>query len=219
LSVAPPVPSPLSNLASRAAFRDLSEAIVAAYDNISPRVASVRLEEAKPPARGRGAGQEAESVVSRLAPALRVRADLALVYVPRDFRVARVAGVAAEEVAADDDRGISLVRVPVVSDPRLADVVEGFAGFSFVIEVTATETGPSVQPIFIGRTGAREDSRWPSGVVAADHPTVPEGAFLFTLEGRLLGLVIRDAATASVVPPSAIEDAVTDLLAAAGAGS
>jgi hypothetical protein len=82
--------------------------------------------------------------------------------------------------------------------------------------VTATESGPSVQPIFIGRTGAREDGRWPSGVVAIDHATVPEGAFLFTLEGRLLGLVIRDAAGAALVPPSAIEDAVMDLVAAAG---
>ncbi len=217
LNVAPAVPSPLSNLASRAAFRDLSDAIVTAYDTLSPRLAVVRLEEAvKPPARGRGAATPPAPRASRLAPALRVKPDLALVYVPAGFNVVRVAGVPAQQVAGSETREITLVRVPAVEDSGLDEVTEGFVGFSFVIQVTATEGGPSVQPIFIGRTGAREDSRWPSGVVAIDHATVPAGSFLFTLEGRLLGLVIRDEATAAIVPPSVIDDVVAELGATAG---
>jgi hypothetical protein len=223
LSVAPPVPTPLSNLASRAAFRDLSDAIVTAYDAISPRVVVVRLDEAAPPAappaRGKSAEPPPAPPATRLAAAVRVRPDVAVLAVPEGFRVGRVAGMEPQGVAADQGRALTVVRVPPRPDARLDAGVEGFTGFSFVIQVTATETGPSVQPIFIGRTGAREDARWPSGVVAVDHATVPEGAFLFTLEGRFLGMVIRTGAVAAIVPPSAIEHAAAALIAAAGAGS
>lgn len=221
LSVTPPVPSPLANLASRAAFRDLSDTIVTAYDNISPRIAVVRLEEVSAPVNGRGRSNgvsEPSALETRLATALRVRRDVGLVFVPDGFHVATVAGVDAEPIAADPARGIQLVRVPAVEIGPEASL-EGFTGFSFVVQVTATDAGPSVQPVFIGRTGAREDNRWPSGVLGVDHPSLAAGSFLFTLEGRLIGLVIRDNTAAAVVPPSAIQDAVARLTAAAGTGT
>ena len=47
-----------------------------------------------------------------------------------------------------------------------------------------------------------------------DNANVSDGSLLFTIEGRLIGLAVRDAAGAAVVPPSVIETAVVDLLSA-----
>ena len=43
----------------------------------------------------------------------------------------------------------------------------------------------------------------------------PTDRWLFTIEGRLVGLAVNDAAGPAVVPPSVIETAVADLLGAA----
>jgi hypothetical protein len=219
LTVAPPVPSPLANLASRAAFSDLSAAMISAFDRIAPVMTAVRLEPAKVPA-DRDAPAAAPRLASKVAPALRVRPDLALVVVPEGLEVTAMAesGQPAEVVASNADRGIALVRVPSVAEPRV-EMIDGFGGFAYVVEVTAIESGPSVQPVFVGRTVPRGDARWSSGLLGVDGPGLEPGAFVFSLEGRLLGLVLGDARGPLIVPPSAIDAGVNDLVPAAGTGS
>ena len=223
LNVTPPVPSPLANLASRAAFSDLSAAMVTAFDRIAPRVTAVRLRPPKPaPAVRRGGAAPPvapESPVS-IAPALRVRPDLAVVVLREGLEIAAMAesGLPADVVAVHPSRGLALVRVPVVEDPRF-ETLDGFGGFAYVVEVRAIEVGPSVRPVFVSRTWPRGHPQWPSGVIGIDGPDLEPGAFVFALEGQLVGFVLKDAAGVAIVPPAALEAAIAEFAPAAGAGS
>ncbi len=96
---------------------------------------------------------------------------------------------------------------------------EAFSGFAYLGEATATMDGPTLQPVFIGRTGTRQHERWPAALTGVDNANVSDGSLLFTIEGRLIGLAVRDAAGVAVVPPSVIDTAVIELLSGPGGAS
>jgi hypothetical protein len=52
-----------------------------------------------------------------------------------------------------------------------------------------------------------------------DNANVSDGSLLFTINGRLIGLAVRDAGGVAVVPPSVIETAVIALLSVPGGAS
>ena len=88
---------------------------------------------------------------------LRVRPDLALVRVPAGMiptELVDPAGQTVEIVGADSKREIALVKLPAAVDSTLEATSEAFSGFAYLGQATATVDGPTVQPVFIGRTGA-----------------------------------------------------------------
>ncbi len=223
LDVAPPAPSPLANLVSRAAFEELSEAMSATANRIGPRVVVVRLGPVRPAtaARGGRGTPELSPSAPRFAIGLRVRPDLALVRVPAGMMPTALADASqpAEIVRSDSKREIALIRLPTTAEGSIETTTEGFAGFTYLGEATATVDGPTLQPIFIGRTGARQHERWPSALTGVDNVNVTDGSLLFTVEGRLIGLAVRDAGGSAVVPPAVIETAVVELLSGPGGPS
>jgi hypothetical protein len=220
LDVAPPAPSPLSNLVSRAAFEDLSEAMASTANRIAPKVVVVRLAPVRPPAAARGGRGVTEHVSNgtKLVLGLRVRPDLALVRVPAGMTPTELIGTSQQlEIAgADPKRELALIRLPASADGAVETNSDLFGGFAYLGEATATADGPTLQPVFIGRTGQRQHERWPSALTGIDNPNVSDGSLLFTIEGRLIGLVVHDAAGVVVVPPAAIDTAVNELLSGPG---
>jgi hypothetical protein len=218
LDVAPPAPSPLANLAGRAAFQDLADTMVTLFGRVSPRVAVVRLETTlevpAPAARGARPEPPAQPVYVAFAAALRVRPDLAVVHVPSGMHVASLLGSAApaEVVAADAARELALVRIPLADDLRSDTATEGFSGFAYVGVVGATASGPGIEPLFVGRTGVVPDPRWPAGLIALSQTGPADGSLLFAIDGRLVGLVVRGPeGTPAVVPSSVIEVVVGEM--------
>jgi hypothetical protein len=220
LNVAPPTPSPLSNLVSRAAFEELSEALASTANRITPKVVVVRLAPVRPPAPARGGRGATDHVQNgtKLVLGLRVRPDLALVRVPAGMMPAELVGSSQqpEIVGADSRRELALIRVPASADDAIEANPDLFGGFAYLGEATATVDGPTLQPVFIGRTGQRQHERWPVALTGIDNPNVSDGSLLFTIDGRLIGLVVRDAAGAAVVPFAVIDAAVNELLSGPG---
>jgi len=222
LDVAPPAPSPLANLVSRAAFEELSEAMASTANQIAPRVVVVRIGPARSSSAARaGRGAVDHTNGPRLALGLRVRPDLALVRVPAGMIPTELIDSTqpVEIVAADSKREIALIRLPPSGDGTIETVTEPFAGFAYLGEATATRDGLTLQPVFIGRTGTRPHERWPAALTGVDNASVSDGSLLFTIEGRLIGLAVRDGASVAVVPPPMIETAVVELLSVSGGAS
>jgi hypothetical protein len=223
LNVAPPAPSPLANLVNRAAFEELAEAMATTATRFAPRVVVVRLEQPpKPtPARGgRGAAAEPAPPVTRLGLGLRVRPDLVLIRVPAGMTpTTLVSGQLVEIVGADSKREVALIRLPAGADVPVEPSPEAFTGFAYVGEALPTIDGPTVQPLFIGRTGTRQHDRWPAALTGIDNAGASDGSLLFTIAGRLIGMVVRDGGGAAVVPPHVIEAVVLEMLSASGSAS
>jgi hypothetical protein len=108
--------------------------------------------------------------------------------------------------------------VPSLANGIIEAAPEPFDGFSYLGEATATVDGPTLQPIFIGRTGARSHERWPAALIGVDNANVIDGSLMFTIEGRLVGFAVRDPTGAAIVPPPVIETAVLELLSVRGDG-
>lgn len=223
LTVAAPAPSPLAGLSGRAAFDDLAQAMNTLLGRVSGRLTlvDVTLEAPPKPVTGRAAARGNTATpdvadITRRAIALRVRPDLALVHVPSGFKPASLTGTATpiDVVASDSKRELALVRIRTSPDARNEPNADAFAGFAYVGAIETTAGGPTIQPLFVGRLNPIADPRWPSPVMAiGDEGTAPAGSFLFGVDGRLVGMVVRDATATSIVPASVLDVAVNDLLA------
>jgi hypothetical protein len=220
IAVVAPTPGPLAGLAARAAFDDMSGTVRNLLGQISPFLMSIVLE-ANPTsdrARGRNAAGQGAAPERQLVAALLVRRDIALVPVPAGFRPVAGPGVAEAVVVAalDPTREIALLEVdaaPGWSELRVA----GADGLQYVGAFSATPGGISVQPLFLGRVDLQPDERWHAPVLLLGSVVPPPpGLFLFSIDGRWLGLTARHVSGTALIQASTIEEAVTALLAARG---
>jgi len=225
LSVSAPTPSPLAGLAGRADFEDLAGTVKALRARLAPKLVVVQYEVREPaagrgPTRGAGSRSGAPAVPQEPAvpPSLlvgwRVRPDLALVHVPSGLYPASVLGLSgpAEVVAANPQQAIALVRISSVSDFRPDPSLDPFEGFDYVGQVEGTAYGPTLQPVFVGRVDPVVDAEWPSALLAIGQaPQLSNGAFVFSIAGRFIGMIVRDARGAMLVPASVLEAAVNEL--------
>lgn len=126
---------------------------------------------------------------------LLVRDDLALVPLPMNARVEQVAGTAFPAngiVARDDERGLTVVRVPGYSAPELALQAPSnpldVPGYVAILE--ATPDGPTIRAEFVSRYRTETDARWDQPVLAIGGGPLrmQPGALLFTLNGRFIGM-------------------------------
>jgi hypothetical protein len=118
-------------------------------------------------------------------------------------------------LAADPLRRLAVLRVPeppagvawqlpqidTLSVPRYVAAAEGSRG------------GSTLRPVFVGRADRFQEPRWAAPMlVLGSTPVATEGAFLFSLEGELVGLVVEEAGVLAVVPGAAIDAAANTLL-------
>jgi len=228
--LSPPSPGQggLAGLAARAPFEDMAGVLTSLLNRLSPSSLVVQLESvpvADPPAPTAATPAAPAPVApgfvasSRPVAAMRMRADLALVYTDPGTRpsLSREGVGSAELVATDPSRAISLLRVASFDAGGPAGTQDSFGGFTYVAVIEAMPGGMTVRPRFIGRVDPVADARWSRPLLSIGEPNdLPVGAWLFTIDGRLLGLVVAHGGGAAIAPPSALDALVTEL---SGAGS
>lgn len=228
-----PAAGPLAGLAARATFDEISATMVGLLGRVSPSLIMIPLEPRSPagaaaenaeretrPQPGQNGDVVAEPAEPPLTVGLRVRAGLALAYLPAGFQPAPSPSLASPvEIVADDvERHIVLVRTaPGDSSPALAATLLSVGGFSYFGVVQATGSGPTIHPVFIGRVDSIDDPQWPQPLIALPPgPQLPPGAVIFTIDGRLVGLSVEREGRVAVVPAAALNETVATLTAGGG---
>jgi hypothetical protein len=213
-----PVLEPLQRLTARATYEDLASTISDLAPRLGVYVTVVQIQH-EPQKGERRNTKPAPPVERRFIPALHVRPDLALAYVPAGMRVEVMSGESAPvQVAADARRELVLLRVPTTTDiPDLAASGPDFSGLTYVAAVEGAPAGPALRPLFISRADTTTDDRWQSVMmqIGGDAP-IPPGTFLFTLQGRLIGLTVPLDGGLAIVPGIVLDHVVVDLTAGLG---
>lgn len=218
MSVVTPSSAPLAGLAARATFDEMSGALSDVVGRVSPLTVVVPLAaDSDVKTRSREApavdevGDDEEPMPEAEAwgLAVRVRGDLALMYVPPAMMPIRDGESVIDVVAHDPEREIALLRVPPAAGTAGLDLlpasVRTFPGFTFAAALSATSIGPTVQPVFLGRAESLVDPRWSHGVLPASVGSqLTPGTVLFSLNSRFIGLVVG-AEDPIIVPAPAIE--------------
>ena len=220
LSVGTPNAAPLAGLAARATFDEMASTMADVINRVSPLTIAVPLgpvppdPPSQPAAR---AGSIAAPVTRPDGPpsqptswtlAVRVRRDVALLHVPAGMRPLDHGAATIDVLASDPLRQIVLLRVAPsnVAPDTLTASVRTFPGFTFVAAVSATSVGPTVQPVFVGRSETVADPLWSHGLVPASvGPGLMPGTLVFSLNSRFVGLVVTGAEGPMVVPAPALE--------------
>jgi hypothetical protein len=228
LTAMAPAPGPLAGLAARATFDEMTSSLTDLLARVAPAITVVPLERTPEPKtateKGRGAKTAPETTPpiappARLTPALRLRPDLALVHVPVGLQIAASTSGQLTTIATDVSREVALVRFAAAVPPgALLASFDGFSGFSYVGIVEGAPGGPTMRPLFIGRTDP-----WPANTLWSKPPLlighrggVEAGAVVFSIDGRLLGMALPSADGIALVTPSALDAAVTELLGIGG---
>jgi len=199
-------PAPLERLAARATYDELAAIIAKLSQRVAPLVTVLRVE---------AGGQQ------RFVPAVRVRPDLTLAHVPADSRVLAIVGTqgsSPDVVAYDPDRELVLIRVP--ADPSrvisLASTPPASSAPRYVAAVEGTRGGPTLRPVFLGRTDPLQDDRYGDLLVLGGVLQASPGSLIFELDGSFVGLCIMEEGFIAGVPGRALEAAVGRLLAPPG---
>ena len=225
LTTVSPSSGPLAGLAARATFDDMAESISGLLNRVSPSIIVVRLEpiEPPPPARGTPASRQPPPPLpeARLQPALRVRSDLALVQLPAGMRPVPAPGLVGpiEIVVHDTTRALALVRIVSGSESPVSTPagVDGFTGMVYAGLIEATSGGATVRPVFVGRVDPSSDDRWPRPLLSIGRGLdLSDGSFMFAIDGRLIGMVVRQGSAVTIVPRAAVEAVVAELTGTGG---
>lgn len=195
------VPRPLDRWTATSSYDELAAAIDDARLRVSPSLEVFRLS-------GTAAqGDTLAAAPSTFVPALRIRSDVAMAFLPQGARIVGLSG--AEGVPAllarDRDLGLAVVRVP----EKAAGATTNDAGVLplapiYLAEAFGTPSGAALRPIFVGRTDVVLDPRWSVSLVGL-HPSPEFGAgkLLFTMNGRLAGITVAVETGVALVPASA----------------
>ncbi|MGE0041309.1 MAG: PDZ domain-containing protein [Vicinamibacterales bacterium] len=213
---------PLERLATRATYDELAAIVERLDRRIEPSMVVLRVRPGNgAPARTlRQIIQHGDPAVpsTGYVPAIRVRPDVALVMLDPGTTVLGVMGddeAVPFIVAADPVRRLALVRVPGPADPMLWpwQAAQNVVVPRYVAAVEGSRGGQTLRPIFLGRADRFEEPHWESPLlVLSSAPITTEGAFVFSLEGLLIGMVVEEAGVQAVVPATTLEAAANDLL-------
>jgi len=219
LAAVTPVVGPLDRLVPRAPFEELSTTISDLAPRLTSYVVSIQAERV-PQKAERKTSAPAPAVEHRSFAALRVRPDLALAYLPTGMTVAAIGGESppAQVLTTDVRREVVLLRVTSAAEvPEFAAGGSDFSGLTFVAAVEGSPAGPALLPVFIARADAVPDDRWPSPLLRiGGQTTLSAGTFLFTLQGRLIGLTVPLDGGLAIVPGAALHRVVAELTGAGG---
>ena len=198
--------APLARLAARATFDELASIIAELSTRINPVIEVLRVE----------SGSQL-----RFVPAVRVRPDVALAHVSGGSRILALVhgGDSPEIIAFDASRELVLVRVP--ADPARVMTIGAPGPTSsaprYVAAVEGTRGGPTLRPVFLGRTDPLTDDRYGDDLlVLGGILQASPGSLIFGLDGSFVGLCIMQEGFVAGVPGRALEAAVARMLAPVG---
>jgi len=190
-----PAAGPIERLAARATFEELALIMADLSTRVQPELKVIVIEQIEP------AGER------RAVPALRLAADQAVAYLPAGFRVADQPGI--EVVGTDEARALVLVRTLPEPFNSIGAIASGIGGPGYVAVIEGARGGPALRPLFIGRIDSFDDPRWTQPVQAiGGDAQVRAGAFIYMLDGRLVGLVVPDDAGVAIIRAPALFAAV-----------
>lgn len=194
-----PAAGPIERLAARATFEELALIMADLSARVQSDLVVFAIERAAPAPAER-----------RMAVAVRVDVDLALAYLPEGYQVSPSGTITI--VADDPLRRLVLLRVPGVPFDGLGSLAPGLGGPGYVAVFEGARGGPSVRPLFIGRVDSFQDVRWVEPVMAVGgHPPLGPGVFVYTLDGRMVGMTIPDETGVSIVRVPSLQAAVEAL--------
>lgn len=208
-AVASPLAGPIERLAARATFEELALIMADLSSRVQPAMTVLTVERIPPPPPRRGAPPPV-STERRIVTALRVDATSAVAHLPAGFRVVQDAD--AEKPKEDPERGLVLVRVPDAPFTDLGPVAQALGGPGYVAVFEGARGGPAVRPVFVGRVDSFEDTRWTQPILSVGgDPQLGAGAFIYTLDGRLVGMTIPDGPGVAIARVPALLAAVEAL--------
>ncbi len=204
------ISGPIERLAARATFEELALIMADLSSRVQPALTVLTLERIPPPPLRRGVTPPAASAERRLVTALRVDATTAVAHLPAGFRVVEPAD--AEPAKIDVERGLVLVRVPEAPFTDMGPVALAIGGPGYVAVFEAARGGPAVRPVFLGRVDSFEDTRWTQPILSVGgDPQLDAGAFIYTLDGRLVGMTVADGSGVAITRVHALLAAVEAL--------
>lgn len=209
-AVASPLPGPIERLAARATFEELALIMADLSSRVQPAMTVLTLERIPPSPPRRGAATPPVSTERRIVTALRVDATSAIAHLPAGFRVVQPPD--AEVAKTDPDRDLVLVRVPESPFTDMGPVAQAIGGPGYVAVFEGARGGPAVRPVFLGRVDSFEDARWTQPILSVGgDPQLGAGAFIYTLDGRLVGMTIPDGPGVAIARVPALLAAVEAL--------
>jgi hypothetical protein len=221
-----PTPTPLERLTTRPPFDELEGAVAGAAARVSPSLAVAEFDPIPPEPPAKNAKAEPPPAAPRQRrPALRVGADTFLAYAPSGTTAVLLGGQPAQGIAGHAARRLVLVGAAPAGEGSLpggpvadfAGAASGFAGSSYVLAVEAAAGGPAVRPIFVPRVDAAQLEPWDMPVLLiGGTASAPPGTFLFTLDGRLIGLTVPHDTGVAIVAAAALDRLVNELAASGG---
>lgn len=213
VSLSTVTPSGLDRLAAQSNYDALAAAVQTAVKGVEPSVIVFDLE---------GVPDGSKQPEQRRAQAIRLRDGLAVGLLPASFKVTGPAGGANAPLirGTDPSRSVFLAVLTAENSPaRSANAVADFAGYTYVAVVEPAKGGPTVAPVFIGRVDSQPDDRWGADLlVPGGSAPLPVGSFVFLLDGRFVGLVVRMPSGSPAIAPAALLNAWIESFGGAGTG-
>jgi hypothetical protein len=212
-----PSPAPLERLAARATFDDLASIVAQLQTRVAPALRVLRVRGPALPATPglahlfeppRAAGQP------RLVLAWRVRDDRLIAQLGPGDQVDAFVGAEGtpQLLAVDPVRRIGVVSVHAGGAPPVWSEAPPPAIPQYVAVAEATQGGPALRPIFLGRTDPVRDPRWDTPLLALGGAGVTQpGSMIVTLDGRLAGMTVLQENLPLMAPTAALLASVSEL--------
>jgi S1-C subfamily serine protease len=186
-----PVPSVLSQLASGPKYDGLAAEIAQLHARLQPSLLTLDAPPTLP-----------DSLQgSTRATAIRLRDDLAVMFVPRVSN--REIWNDATLLVRDAASGLAVVRVPIPisASPPAPWTPRQLLQSRYLVASDASPGGSSLRPVFVGSLNPVDTPLWSEPVWAVPEQTdLTAGSFLFTDSAELAGLVIAYGGRLLVVP-------------------
>jgi hypothetical protein len=208
-----PLAGPIERLAARATFEELALIMGDLSERVQPALTVVTLERIPPPAPPvrRGVTPAPPTPTERrIVAALRVDINLAIAHLPTGFRVVPTDNI--DVATGDPERRLVLIRVPDAPFTGLGPVAQGLGGPGYVAVFEGARGGPAARPLFIGRVDSFDDPKWTQPLLSVGgDPQLSAGAFVYTLDGRLVGITMPDEPGVAITRVPALLAAVEAL--------
>lgn len=195
-----PVPPLLAQLAPPAGFAQLSEELASAAAAIRPKLTVVSLDtgDGLAPRLALHVGPGIAAVVSHIdRPSLSIR---------------------AATLATDRPQGLMLVPTEHTGDTALPPSwpqTELSSPPVLFAAVATTAGAVSVTPSVLGTLTPRPSPAWRGEIwLLSPGVSLPPGAFLFTTDGSLVGVIVDEAGELAIVPANSLYDAINTLRSA-----
>jgi hypothetical protein len=191
-------PNPVGPVLAQLSPPSALEGIASAVAQLAPRLEGIL----SPIAVQRRTGGLTPGGTRDVVPALRVRGGIAVALTDHTVDPQPAAGSGMQLAAHDSASGLAVFRVQgdearelTMWSPR------GLQYPRFLIAADVSRDGAALHPVFIGSLDTVVSPLWDGPIWAApEHADLKPGAFVFTPEGELAGLVVERQEGLAIVP-------------------